>query len=69
MVLRLELPTPTGRDYLDASLCEPHGAYDSDTSRQSLTPQFSGFYVISLGLLQNLSDDHAMLRHGIDGGV
>lgn len=37
----------------------------ADTSRLDLTPQSSGLYAISLGLSQNFSDDHEMLRHGM----
>lgn len=37
----------------------------ADTSRLDLTPQSGGLYAISLGLSQNFSDDHEMLRHGM----
>lgn len=37
----------------------------ADTSRLNLTPQSAGLYAISLGLSQNCSDDHEMLRHGM----
>ncbi len=37
----------------------------ADTSRLDLTPQSGGLYAISLGLSQNYSDDHEMLRHGM----
>ena len=37
----------------------------ADTSRLDLTPQSGGLYAISLGLSQNFSDDHEMLKHGM----
>jgi len=37
----------------------------ADTSRLGLTPQSAGLYALSLGLSQNFSDDHEMLRHGM----
>lgn len=37
----------------------------ADTSRHNLTPQSSGLYALSLGLSQNFSDDHEMLKHGM----
>jgi len=37
----------------------------ADTSRLGLAPQSSGLYAISLGLSQNYSDDHEMLKHGM----
>jgi hypothetical protein len=37
----------------------------ADTSRLDLAPQSAGLYAISLGLSAVLSDDHAMLRHGL----
>jgi hypothetical protein len=37
----------------------------ADTSRLGLTPQSAGLYALSLGLSQNFSDDHEMLKHGI----
>lgn len=37
----------------------------ADTSRLELTPQSAGLYALSLGLSQNFSDDHEMLRHGM----
>jgi hypothetical protein len=37
----------------------------ADTSRLDLTPQSSGLYALSLGLSQNFSDDHEMLKHGM----
>jgi hypothetical protein len=37
----------------------------ADTSRLNLTPQSAGLYAMSLGLSQNFSDDHAMLKHGM----
>jgi hypothetical protein len=37
----------------------------ADTSRLGLTPQSSGLYAISLGLSQNFSNDHEMLKHGM----
>ena len=37
----------------------------ADTSRLSLAPQSAGLYAISLGLSVVLSEDHAMLRHGL----
>lgn len=37
----------------------------ADTSRLDLTPQSPGLYALSLGLSQNFSDDHAMLKQGM----
>lgn len=37
----------------------------ADTSHLDLTPQSSGLYAMSLGLSQNFSDDHEMLKHGL----
>ena len=37
----------------------------ADTSRLDLAPQSAGLYAISLGLSRVLSDDHAMLQHGL----
>jgi hypothetical protein len=37
----------------------------ADTSRLDLTPQSAGLYALSLGLSQNFSDDHDMLKHGM----
>lgn len=37
----------------------------ADTSRLDLTPQSGGLYAISLGLSQNFSVDHEMLKHGM----
>ena len=37
----------------------------ADTSRLDLTPQSAGLYALSLGLSQNFSDDHEMLKHGL----
>lgn len=37
----------------------------ADTSRLVLTPQSAGLYALSLGLSQNFSDDHEMLKHGM----
>ena len=37
----------------------------ADTARLDLAPQSAGLYAISLGLSRVLSDDHAMLRHGL----
>lgn len=37
----------------------------ADTSRLDLTPQSPGLYALSLGLSQNFSDDHEMLKHGM----
>lgn len=37
----------------------------ADTSRLDLSPQSAGLYAISLGLSAVLTDDHAMLRHGL----
>lgn len=37
----------------------------ADTSRLGLTPQSAGLYALSLGLSQNFSDDHEMLKHGM----
>lgn len=36
----------------------------ADTSRLDLTPQSAGLYALSLGLSQNFSNDHEMLKHG-----
>ena len=35
----------------------------ADTSRLDLTPQSAGLYALSLGLSQNFSNDHEMLKH------
>lgn len=37
----------------------------ADTSRLDLTPQSAGLFALSLGLSQNFSDDHEMLKHGM----
>lgn len=37
----------------------------ADTSRLGLTPQSAGLYALSLGLSQNFTDDHEMLKHGM----
>lgn len=37
----------------------------ADTSRLDLTPQSAGLYALSIGLSQNFSDDHEMLKHGM----
>ena len=37
----------------------------ADTALLDLAPQSAGLYAISLGLSRVLSDDHAMLRHGL----
>jgi hypothetical protein len=37
----------------------------ADTARLDLTPQSAGLYALSLGLSQNFTDDHEMLRHGL----
>jgi hypothetical protein len=37
----------------------------ADTARLELAPEAPGLFAISLGLSYNLSDDHAMLKHGI----
>ena len=37
----------------------------ADTSRLDLTPQSADLYALSLGLSQNFSDDHDMLKHGM----
>lgn len=37
----------------------------ADTSRLDLTPQSAGLYAPSLGLSQNFSDDHEMLKQGM----
>ncbi|MFZ6653726.1 chromate resistance protein ChrB domain-containing protein [Undibacterium sp. TJN19] len=37
----------------------------ADTARLDLTPQSAGLFALSLGLSQNFSDDHDMLRHGM----
>ena len=37
----------------------------ADTARLDLAPQSAGLYAISLGLSRVLTDDHAMLRHGL----
>ena len=37
----------------------------ADTSRLDLTPQSTGLYALSLGLSQNFSDDHEMLKHAM----
>ena len=36
----------------------------ADTARLDLTPQSAGLYALSLGLSQNFSEDHEMLKHG-----
>ncbi len=37
----------------------------ADTSRLDLAPQSAGLFAISLGLSQNFSNDHEMLKHGV----
>lgn len=37
----------------------------ADTDRLDLAPQSAGLLAISLGLAQNFTDDHEMLRHGM----
>jgi hypothetical protein len=37
----------------------------ADTSRLELAPQSAGLYAISLGLSATITNDHAMLRHGL----
>ena len=37
----------------------------ADTARLDLAPQSAGVYAVSLGLSAVLTDDHAMLRHGL----
>ncbi len=37
----------------------------ADTSKLDLTPQSAGLYALSLGLSQNFTDDHEMLKHGM----
>ena len=37
----------------------------ADTDRLDLAPQAHGLYAISLGLSQNFSDDHEMLKYGM----
>jgi hypothetical protein len=37
----------------------------ADTSRLELTPQSAGLFAISLGLSQQFSNDHEMLKHGL----
>jgi hypothetical protein len=37
----------------------------ADTSKLDLTPQSAGLYAVSLGLSQNYSDDHEMLKHSM----
>lgn len=37
----------------------------ADTGRPDLTPESPGLLAISLGLSQNIADDHAMLRQGL----
>jgi hypothetical protein len=37
----------------------------ADTSKLDLTPQSAGLYAVSLGLSQNFTDDHEMLKHGM----
>jgi hypothetical protein len=37
----------------------------ADTDRLDLTPQSAGLYALSLGLSQNFSNDHEMLKHGM----
>jgi hypothetical protein len=37
----------------------------ADTSRLELTPQSAGLYALSLGLSNNFTDDHEMLKHGM----
>lgn len=37
----------------------------ADTDRHDLAPQCAGLLAISLGLSQNFTDDHEMLKHGM----
>lgn len=37
----------------------------ADTSRLDLTPQSAGLYALSLGLSQNFTNDHEILKHGM----
>jgi hypothetical protein len=37
----------------------------ADTDRLDLAPQSAGLYALSLGLSQNFSNDHEMLKHGM----
>ena len=37
----------------------------ADTAQLDLTPQSAGLYALSLGLSQNISNDHEMLQHGM----
>jgi hypothetical protein len=37
----------------------------ADTDRLELTPQSAGLYALSLGLSQNFTNDHEMLKHGM----
>jgi hypothetical protein len=37
----------------------------ADTSCLDLTPQSAGLYALSLGLSQNFTNDHEMLKHGM----
>lgn len=37
----------------------------ADTSRLDLVPQSAGLYALSLGLSQQFSDDHEMLKHAM----
>ena len=37
----------------------------ADTDRLDLAPQAVGLLAISMGLSQNFTDDHEMLRHGM----
>ncbi len=37
----------------------------ADTSRLDLAPEAAGLFAISLGLSQNFTDDHEMLKHGM----
>jgi hypothetical protein len=37
----------------------------ADTSRLDLSPQSAGLFAISLGLSQQFSNDHEMLKHGM----
>jgi len=37
----------------------------ADTDRLDLAPQCAGLLAISLGLVHNIEDDHALLAHGI----
>lgn len=37
----------------------------ADTDRLDLAPQSAGLYALSLGLSQNFTNDHEMLKHGM----